>query len=290
MKSILLHIYDDTALESRMQAAFDLARAEGGHISCVHATPYEDYLAADPLVAAALPEEFSKKMKRLRLDLQERVETRFRIEGVSWDWIHVNNLISDALIRFSALNDIVVVSQADTALMRDDPRPIAASVATGARAPVLVVPQSLERLDVAGPMLVAWNATPEAAVALRWATPLLRLATSVHILVASDRLAPYPYDGAARYLARHGIEAEILQRPVNDTAGAAISTAAQELGAGLIVMGATVIRACGSSSWAERPANCSAIPGFPSFWLIEPSRAPVNSPRRRSLQGDVACR
>jgi nucleotide-binding universal stress UspA family protein len=238
MKSILLHIYDDTALESRLQAAFDLARAGSGHISCVHATPYEDYLATDPLVAAALPEEFSRKMKRLVLELRERVEARMRAEGVSWDWIHVNSLISDALVRFSALNDIVIVSQAGAALMRDDPRPIAASVATAARAPVLVVPQTLERLDLAAPMLVAWNASPEAAVALRWATPLLQMASSVHIAIASDRLTPYPYDGAARYLARHGIEAEILQRPVEDGIGTTIVGAARELGAGLVVMGA----------------------------------------------------
>jgi nucleotide-binding universal stress UspA family protein len=238
MKSILLHIYDDTALEGRMQAAFDLARAFGGHLTCVHATPYEDYLAADPLVVAVLPEEFSKKMERRRLELQGRVEARIREEGFYWDWIHVDSLISDALVRFSALADLVVVSQASTAMYRDEPRAVAGSVATGAKAPVLVVPQNASRLDLTAPILVAWNGSPEAAVALRWAMPLLQLAAGVHLLIVQDRVDAYRSDAAARYLARHGIEAKISPRPVGDGVGSAIAAAGQELGAGLIVMGA----------------------------------------------------
>jgi len=39
MKSILLHVCDHIGLESRMQAAFDLARASGGHITCLHCPP-----------------------------------------------------------------------------------------------------------------------------------------------------------------------------------------------------------------------------------------------------------
>lgn len=238
MKSILLHVYDDTALESRMQAAFDLARAFGGHLTCVHATPYEDYLAADPLVVAVLPEEFSRKMERRRLELQAKVEAKIRDEGLAWDWIHVDSLIPDALIRFSALADVVVVSQASSAIYRDEPRAVAGRVATAAKAPVLVVPDAANRLDLTGPMLVAWNGSAEAAVALRWAMPLLRLASAVQVLIVRDRLEDYPRDAAARYLARHGIEPEIVQRPVGDGIGSAIVAAGQEFGAGLVVMGA----------------------------------------------------
>ena len=101
MKSILLHIHEDAGLEGRLQAAFDVARAFEGHITCIHATPFEDYLAVDPLVAAELPEEFSEKMKALRLDLQARIEERLRSEGVNWDWVHVDELMSTALVRAS---------------------------------------------------------------------------------------------------------------------------------------------------------------------------------------------
>ena len=88
MRSILVHIYDDAGLEARLQAAFDLARAFGGHLTCLHATAFEDYLATDPLMAAALPVEFSKKMRKAREALRARIEARLEAEDVSWDWVH----------------------------------------------------------------------------------------------------------------------------------------------------------------------------------------------------------
>jgi nucleotide-binding universal stress UspA family protein len=238
MKSILLHVYEDTGFDARLNAACGLARATQGHLTCVHATPFEDYLATDPLVVAVLPEEFSRKMERHRQALQERVEAELRAQGVCWDWIHVDSLISDALIRFAALADVAVVSQAGPSLMKDEPRPLAAEVAIGSRTPVLAVPADLAQLDPYAPALVAWNGSTQCANALRWSLPMLRMAKRVHVLTVADRLVPYPSDVAARYLSRHGIEPELLQRPPADDVASAIVAAARELGAGLLVMGA----------------------------------------------------
>lgn len=238
MKSILLHVYDDTGLEGRMQAAFDLARAFEGHITCLHSTPFEDYLQNDPLMATRFPVEVSRKMQRLREELKARIEERLRIEGVSWDWIHLDDLPGSNLARFSILSDVVIVSQAGPAMFKDDPRPLAAAVATHGRAPVLAVPESLRQLNVAAPILIAWNGSPEAAAAMRSSLPLLKLATGVQLLEVEEKIAAYPRDLAARYLSRHGVEVEIVQlRPVDGVAHT-IERAAGELGAGMIVMGA----------------------------------------------------
>jgi nucleotide-binding universal stress UspA family protein len=239
MKSILLHIYEDSGLDGRIRAAIDAARRFDGHITCLHATPIEDYLAVDPLIAAALPEEFSGKMEKLRIELQERVEDRLRRETVGWDWVHRNELISHALIRYSILADIVVVTLAGRALERHDPRPLAAAVATGSRAPVLAVPEAVDTLHVDSPVVIAWNGSPEAAAAVRAALPFLRIAPQVHLLEVEDRLSRYPRDLAARYLSRHGVHVEIVQRrPIEESVTRAIVEFAREAGAGLIVMGA----------------------------------------------------
>ncbi len=239
MKSILLHIYDDTGLESRMQAAFDLARAFEGHITCLHATPYEDYIATDPLIAAALPAEFSAKMEMLRIELQARVETRLRGEGVSWEWIHVDDGMARGLVRRSALADVIVLSLAGAALSWTEPRPLAAAVATGAMASVLAIPTSMRRFDANGTVLVAWNGSAEAALAIKAALPLLRLASSVYLVEVEASAPIYPRDDAARYLSSHGVASEIVQRrPVDGKVGRAITDAAGEIEASLIVMGA----------------------------------------------------
>lgn len=238
MKSILLHIYDDTGLEGRMQAAFDLARAFDGHVTCLHSTPFEDYLQTDPLMATRFPVEVSTRMQRLREKLQTRIEERLRVEGVNWDWVHRDDLPSSNLARYSILSDIVVVSHAGPAIFRDEPRPLAAAVATHGRAPVLAVPETLHRLKIGSPILIAWNGSPEAAAAMRWSLPLLKLASDVQLLEVEEKIAAYPRDMAARYLARHGIEVEIVQRRPVDGIADTIERAASELGAGMIVMGA----------------------------------------------------
>lgn len=239
MKSILLHMYEDSGLESRMQAAFDLARAFDGHITCLHSTPFEDYLRNDPLSAAWLPVEVSEKMLRLREEFQARVEERLRGEGVSWDWCHRHDLPSSSLASFSILSDVVVVSHAGRALLSDEPRPLAAAVALGARAPVLAVPQSLDRLRPEHPVVIAWNGSPEAAAAMRASLPLLGLARNVQVVEVEKRITPWPSDLAARYLARHGIEAEIVQRErIDGSVSKAIERAAFDIDAGMIVMGA----------------------------------------------------
>ncbi len=248
MKSILLHIYDDTGLESRMQAAFDLARAFEGHITCLHATPYEDYLAADPLIAAALPAEFSVKMEMLRIELEAKVQARLRSEGVSWDWVHVDDAMARGLIRHSALADVIVLTLAAGAAMDwDEPRALAGAVATGAMAPVLAIPTGMQRFEANGPALVGWNGSAEAALAIKSALPLLRLASSVHLIEVEDRAPAYPSDSGARYLSSHGLAVEIMQRrPVDGSVSRAITQAAGEIDAKLIVMGAY-----GRSRWRE---------------------------------------
>ena len=239
MKAILLHICDDDGLESRLQAAFDLARRFNGHITCLHATPYEDYLAADPLVVAALPEEFSEKMSKLRSELRARIEARLTTEGVSWDWVHFDELMSTSLIRYSVLADVIVVSLGPIAVLRRDPRPLAAKVAVGSRTPVLGVPANLAALRLDRPAVLAWDGSPEAAAAMRAAVPVLQAVPQVHLLEVEENQSPYPRDFAARYLSRYGIGVEIVQRGrIDDSIAAAISQAAQELGAGIIVMGA----------------------------------------------------
>jgi len=239
MKSILLHVYDDSGLDGRLQAAFDLARAFEGHITCLHSTPFEDYLENDPLTAAWLPVEFSDKMKQLRDALQARVEERLRGEGVRWDWIHRDDLPASNLAVRSLLSDLVVVSHAGPALLRDEPRPLAARVALHGRAPVLAVPEKLRRLDLERPVLIAWNGSPEAAAAMRASVPLLKLASEVQLLEVEEKPPAYPRDLAAHYLSRHGVAVEIAQcGPRDGSVNDAIDRAAASLGAGLIVMGA----------------------------------------------------
>ncbi len=237
MRSILLHIYEDRELAVRVRVALDLARAFNGHITCLHASPFEDYLSADPLMATVLPAEFSSKMQKRREALKKTVEDELRNEDIPWSWIHMDTLISEALVRHSVLADVIIISRAITDIYKDDARAVAGKVITNSKAAVLAVPPELERFDAKAPVVVAWNGAPEVGVALRQALPLLKCAESVHLVTIGDRVCIYPPDGAARYLSRHGVKCELVVRPTGDSVAGALLDAALEFSAGAIVMG-----------------------------------------------------
>jgi nucleotide-binding universal stress UspA family protein len=235
MQSILLHVQDDDNLDSRIDAAVTLARACDGYITCLHATPYAEYLTNDPFIASIFPVDFSPRMERLRLDLRTRVEERLQGAGSSWDWIHLDDDPHLALLRKAPLVDVVVLSLGS----EKKSQLLTARVAATARAPVLAIPSSERPFNPAGRAAVAWNGSAEASVALRASLPLLRKAASVHLIEIEDRTERTRSEQAAHYLSRHGVETHVAHRSSESgDAGGAILRVTEDLGATLLVMGA----------------------------------------------------
>ena len=235
MQSILLHIQDDDDLDGRIDAAVTLARAFGGFISCLHTTPYGVYLTNDPFTAMMLPVDFSSKMEQLARELRTRVEARLRDASADWEWTHVDDEGHIALLRRAPIADVVVLSLAPNRKAQS----LAAKVAATARAPVLAIPPSDTPFDPTGIAALAWDGSAESSVALRASLPLLRKAASVHLIEIEDRTVRTRSEQGAHYLSRHGIEAHVVRRAADSgDAGGAILTVAEELGAGLLVMGA----------------------------------------------------
>lgn len=53
MKSILLQVFSDDEMDNRLSVALDICRATGAHLTCLQVTPYDAYVAMDPLGGAA---------------------------------------------------------------------------------------------------------------------------------------------------------------------------------------------------------------------------------------------
>ncbi|MHA7818993.1 MAG: universal stress protein [Erythrobacter sp.] len=242
MKSILLHIDDDTCLEARLQVAMDIARACDAHVTCLQAVSYEVFAPGDfygSAMAAALPQ-----IKQAAEDLRAKVEADLANEDVSWEWRFLYGMAERHLLEQSALHDVIVVGPHDIGEEGSrGPSAMAGELALKAPVPVLVVPGDTRRFDPSAPVLVAWNGSSEAAVALRGAMPLLGLAGKVFLATVAEEDDKHRYDfpasEAAKYLSRHGIEAELVEIPrgkakIADT----LFSAAQMRDCGLMVMGA----------------------------------------------------
>lgn len=239
MKSILLHVNDDAGQEARLFAALAIVRQHGARLTCIQVTPISDFVVTDPFGGMY---EFKTLFETLAQQAEEartRIEARFAVEGVDWEWSTHNGNVAGTIVPRSQLSDLIVLSQADSAGgVGSHPVSLVADVTVHARTPVLAVPIAESAFDPSGVAVIAWNGSPEAAHAVRAALPMLKMAAGVQI-VSFDEDMKFPLDDVRRYLNAHGVEAATTEHRLDGkTVGEAISIAAEAQKACYIVMGA----------------------------------------------------
>ena len=240
MKSVVLHIHDDDALDERLQVALDVCRAMEGHLSCVHVTPYSAFIAFDPMGGVASQGAVLDELRERETETRKRVEQILANEDIPYDWKSRDGDVAGALIASSELADLIVVSQyTGSSGGGFGALPIVDDVVIHASCAVLVVPKGVSRIDCAADVVVGWNASAEAAHAIRKAVPLLRLAKQVHLASVGEDDRDFPQMEANAYLSRHGITSDLHVLPgAAKNAPTILHDFAQSKAAGCIVMGA----------------------------------------------------
>lgn len=240
MKSVLLHVNDDSGLDARYQAALDLTRALDGHLHCLRANPYQPQMAFDGVTGMSVMYDISKYAQEADIKLKAEIEERLGSEDVPWDYQEANAEPARALSRNSALSDLIVLSSSSGVKDNTIPLGILGDVVLHTNIPVVVQPDSVKKFDVAGPAVVAWNGSLEAGNALRAAVPLLKLASDVHIVVVEeDKDHDLPPLEASEYLSRYGIKSKIHDLAADkQSVQAVLLSTVDALGAGYMVMGA----------------------------------------------------
>lgn len=239
MKTVLLYANEDAGFESRLQAALDVARAFGAHISCVQVTPFDSFIMGDPFGGVYALPIVVEAVREAEDRHRARTEQRLQVEGVAWDWSRYDGTPAHIVLDRARLVDLIVLSLPDAESGYDGPLAMVGDVALHARAPVLAMPQASRSFDCQTPALVAWNGSPEAAHALRLTLASLGKAARVNVVTVTEDKPDFPATDAAQYLARRGIGCEVHEWPADGRSTAdALADAAKVLGAGYIVMGA----------------------------------------------------
>jgi nucleotide-binding universal stress UspA family protein len=209
MKSIMLHAGSDTGFESRLQVALDLVRQFNGHLSLILPRPPQDYVAFDMFGGAHFLTEAFDAVEKERDKMQARIDARLKVEALPWDWQIFDGTTADALVNAARLGDIMVMSlDATAAGTPGHGRALVSDVVTASRTPVLAVPVDCKSLSFSRAM-VAYDGGFEAANALRAALPMLAASDAVRISEVEVSPDEFPVTDAARYLSRHGINAEV---------------------------------------------------------------------------------
>jgi nucleotide-binding universal stress UspA family protein len=239
MKTVLLYANDDSGMESRLQAALDVARVFESHIGCIQVTPFDSFIMSDPFGGIYALPGIVEALDKTDAAYRSRIEDRLRGEGVNWDWQRYDGAPAQIVTARSALSDLIILSLPGEGADYDGPLSIAGDVVIHARAPVLAIPQASRSIDCLGPAILAWNGAIESTHALRLTLSMLGKASSVHIVTVTDDRTGFPAIDASQYLSRHGIGSELHEWPRDGRGTAeALLEAAAALGAGYVVMGA----------------------------------------------------
>jgi nucleotide-binding universal stress UspA family protein len=158
------------------------------------------------------------------------------------EWRTAEGERADAVELQARYADLVIINQTDP----DEPGSshFADAVLLSLGRPALLVPYVGEFKSLGKRVLVGWNASREAARAVTDALPLLRRAEQVTVMAVDARASAAghgedPGADIARFLARHGVNAEVMQTAsAGVDAGNLLLSRAYDLHADLIVMGA----------------------------------------------------
>lgn len=249
-KTILVHVDESRDLEKRVQVAARLAVHENAHLIGVAATgiphllPHTAAAGHDGSNSAANSDAGLEALRRRAQAALEKFDTLARAIGAtSCEQRLIDDDAAVAVSRQALYADLVVLGQSDAddlSVTRTVDFP--EYVVVNSECPVLIVPRAGGAVSRCERALVAWNGSGAASRAVRNAMPFLKQATSVQVAVidTSAGSGRQGTDSAAEFmafLARHGINAEVVRRTAEDDAGHGLLSLAAELGADMLVMG-----------------------------------------------------
>lgn len=218
IKSVLFHIQDDKSLVARLETALSLARSCSAHLTCLHVTPIEAYVAFDGFGGVFVMNDVIKALDEGEAQLRTKLEASLANEDVRWDYAQVTGNVGNKIVAHAALADVVVTGRDPH--RSDFPGPaigLLGDLLSKSRTPLLIDGDEDAPFDPGAPALIAWNGSYEAANAVRSAIALLKMASAVRVLTVDEgKSNDFPDTRLLEYLSRHGIAAELTQE--SDTA------------------------------------------------------------------------
>lgn len=245
---IVVHVDGSARQESRLRAAALLAVKYGAHLvgSAATGISWMDYsLLTGSMAAPVIGDDFQELRAAAAAHLDRFRQAAARLGVASIDARLVEDDPRYALLLQSRYADLVVLSQdgGEQAGLPLRVRGLPEHVALRGARPVLVVPGDYQGEPIPGTAVVGWDGGTQALRAIAAALPLLEHAAAVKLAVVnpdvlSDLHGEQPGADMGLYLARHGLQVEVVVERTRATVGDTLCALARSCGAGLMVTGA----------------------------------------------------
>ncbi|MDQ1829124.1 universal stress protein [Massilia scottii] len=243
--TILVHVDDAPGADDRLNAAAQLARSAQAHLIGLASSGVtafsRDVVATDFSSPAIIP-----YLETLRQRAEHALERFAKAADIcAVQSAERRQTDDDPFEVISALGPYVDLTVLDH--YGAGPRPdgrhwqVAAEVTARSGCPVLLVPPGLRPSMPPRRILLAWNASREAARAMRCAMPLLQGAEVVDVVMFGDIAKPALQICASveirQLLSRYGVDANIVPKRGESEVGHALMELAVASRADLLVMG-----------------------------------------------------
>lgn len=247
IKNILLHLDHSSGCRNRLDTAFALARENDALITGLFVVP--DYVVPSYVEAQISVDLITDVTEKAIARAQETLSGYQQLAGeagVSMDAHVVEGQVIPILREHTKYADLLILGQDQPDDLDNASYGLADALLFEGACPCLMVPHSGKLALPGKRVLLTWNASREAARALREALSMLAKAETVVVLSTEpddsdvDIARGHPHaDELARFLKSHGIES--ISSGIADmdiSASDAILGQAAEMNADLIVMGA----------------------------------------------------
>lgn len=248
VKTILVCLTTPTAAETLMVCATALARRHGAHLIGLHTM---QAIMVYPDIAMHLPgpgfATFNEGQKKQAEDIKAIFDRFTAAEDFVAEWRlekAESANAADNILDSARSADLVILSQANPKTDRPDHVDIQHDIIRDAGRPVLVVPCATKVETLGETILMGWSSTRESARAAHDAISLAVPGASTYLLTVAtgsrlDRSTEASASDMAACLDRHGLQATLIERKLNDdTVAAILMREAFERGADMIVAGA----------------------------------------------------
>ena len=243
LKNILVHVTDSEQARKRVDAALQLAMKHDGHLTGLgvhHEHEIPGYAVAE-LNGELLREISQREEARLvaAQDIFEKAAAKAGWSGRS-DWLSDRGRIIDSVALHARYADLTLIGQQTPPGGAFGEDTFTDELVLGSGRPVMVIPHIGVDKPIGDHIVVAWNASQEAARSVGDAMPLLEKSRKVDVMsIKPEGIGDLPGADIALHLARHGVEAEAKRSVANDIdTGDVLLNYVADSGADLVVMGA----------------------------------------------------
>jgi nucleotide-binding universal stress UspA family protein len=245
--TILLHVDHSPGSQARITAAAALARQHGAHLIGAAVAGLGGAGDRAPGAAVGRPPHLAAGAPLThgasRADALAQFQAIVGPAGISYESRCLPEQAEDGLRSLSRFADLVVLGQPGPAGPSDlASEKVAEGLILGSGRPVLIIPSLAHPLPIGQHILLAWDGSIAAALAMSHALPLLVRAAKLIVLQLLSREADDPSrrDCAdlGAYLGRHGVQHQIVTRTRQAAAGKDMLAFAQAADCDTLVMGA----------------------------------------------------